>query len=219
MSLQTTIKCLSISILLALFSGSLFAEPSKAEMSNLRLHSETKWQTVNLKPDVNFSDYQSINLEDVSITFKKNWLENYNRDRKSLAHKLNEKDITTIKKRFAEQFMKSFSKKLTNNTGYSIVNNRDKGTLLFKPSIIDMVLNGPDKRGSTATVTMVYTAGKATLSLEIYDAKTEELLGTMLSKRKTREYHDLRRSNLIFNKTEFIPIFNYWAKNLLEAIK
>ena len=212
-------KYLLISISLAVLSGTLLAEPSKSDINNLKLHSETKKQTIYLKPDVNFNDYQSIYIEDVSITFKENWLRNFNRDRKSLSNKLNDKDIDTIKKRFSSQFMKSFSKKLTDSTGYSIVNNKEQGTLLLKPSIIDMEITGPDKKGTSVSVIMVRSAGKATLSLEVYDANTGALLGTMVNKRKTREYHDLRRANQIFNKTEFISIFNHWAKNFLEAIK
>ena len=79
------------------------------------MHTATKHLTIRLAPNVNFKDYQSINIENVTITFKENWLTNYNQDRKSLSNKLNDEDVRKIKERFSKQFTNSFSKQITEN--------------------------------------------------------------------------------------------------------
>jgi len=211
-NINRNMKYLLTGIFVLIFSGSLLAS------DGLQLKSESKNLTIYLKPNVNFKSYQSLNIEEVSIAFEEDWLRDYNHDNKGLSNRLNKKDIERIKKRFAKQFHKTFDSKLDSSNGYKVVQTNEAGTLLLKPSIIDMELNGPDKLGASFKVTMVHSAGKATLSLDIIDANSGVLLGRIIEQKKSREYHEFQRANLIFNKSEFIPIFNSWAKRLIKVI-
>ena len=81
------------------------------------------------------------------------------------------------------------------------------------------MINAPDIQGATSRVLMVQTVGKATLDLEIYDATSNELLGKISSNRKTREYHEMRRTDRVFNKSEFIQVYNSWARDYIALAK
>ena len=218
LNLNSSIKYLLVS-LFSLTLISVTGMVSADENNGLKLQSESRTLTTYLKPGVNLKSYKSLNIEEVTVEFKNKWLDTYNRNQKSISNRLNDKDLAAIKSRVAKQFHSSFAKELEVNGGYKIVQSPTENTLLIKPSIVDLVINGPEKNSADFKVVMVRSAGKATLVVEIYDTKTGQLLGKMVNKRETHEHIDLIRTNRVVNRAEFIPVYRTWAKNLQKLLQ
>jgi len=217
LSLQRQSIILMVSLSLITLSASIVAQTT-TNGEGLPLQSETKYIKTYVKQGVKFQNYKLLNFEELTLEFKDNWLRDYNRDQNMLSSQLQDKDVEDIKGRLKKQFETSFFKQLKANDRYALVQTKSADTLLIKPSIVDLFLNGPDKQTATSKITLVRQVGGATLVLAIYDATSGELLAKIIDQRKTRDHYDLQPTDRIFNKSAFIPVYKKWARKLLEVI-
>lgn len=203
------------------FSSPLIAEPGKAEntpemslivdQSRLQIHRN---QELEKSPRAS-SAFKQIHIEPVSVKFKRNWRRDYNLDRNSLASHISKKDEDELRQAAATLFNEEFNKILPDHSRLNLSQNLNDKTLVIKPRIIDLVINAPDlKHGDASRRIKVYSAGRATLIMDVIDGATGKLLGTIRSKRESTEYHELRNASSVFNRSEAKRIIRRWAKNL-----
>ena len=206
---------------LIIFAGAIFAEDTKSDAkdSGLELKSESKWLTVHVKPGVDFSGYKTIKMEDVTVAFKDDWQRDYNKHYRGIDFRIDDKDMKELTDRATEQFDEVFSEKIAEDGRYSLVDKAGKDSLIIKPAIVDLDINGPDKNTASSTTVMVRQAGEATLLLDIYDSTGKKLLATIIDEEDTRDYSRAFRTNRVRNKSEFMVVYRRWVENLLDTIK
>jgi hypothetical protein len=207
-----------VSLSLVTLSSTTFAFEAQA-MSNLNTVTDTKKLKTYLKEGANLGSYKSIIIEPVVATFKDGWQKKYNNQQQSISRKIKDKNLITLTGRVEKQFLISFPKYLNQQANLELVNTPNRNTLRLKPMITDLVINGPDIQSSTSNVMMVRQAGSATLTLEIYDASSNVLLAKLISDKETYDNIRLIRTNRVTNNSEFIRIYNRWAKDLIQLMK
>jgi len=207
-----------MSLSLVTLSSTTFAFETEA-MSNLNTVSDTKKLKTYLKAGANLSSYKSVMIEPVVATFKEDWQKNYNQTHRELSRKIKDTDVLTLTGRIEKQFQISFPDYLNQQANLELVNTPNRNTLRLKPVITDLVINGPDIQGHTASVVMTQQAGSATLTLEIYDASSNVLLAKLISKEETFDYHEMTRTNRVTNNSDFRRVYKDWAKDLVKFMK
>lgn len=218
LNIKYVLKFISISFL-SLSLLSLTTTSLAADNSELKSVIDSKKLKTSLKEGANLASYKSFILEPVTATFKKGWVKKYNQEQRSLSHKMRSDDVIEVKGRIEKQFQISFAKYITNKANLTQVEKAGENTFRLKPVISKLVINGPDIQGATSKVIMVRTVGRATLNLEIYDATSNELLGTLMSDVETRDHHEMRRTNRIMNNSDFIQVYKSWARDFIDLVK
>ena len=194
-------------------------DDSSSSSANLKMVKDSKLLKTYIKEGVNLGSYKSVMMTESKVSFKDGWLKRYNQNQRSSSQKLSTKDADKVKQRIEDQFQVSFPKYLHVNAGYSMVKSAGEKTLLLKAIISDLVVNGPDNQSASFTEIWVKQVGSATLTLEIYDAKSNELLGKIISKDETTDNHRLIRTNRVMNRSAFIHVYNRWARDLINFIQ
>ncbi|MFT5521889.1 MAG: hypothetical protein ACI9IA_002495 [Enterobacterales bacterium] len=221
LNLKHILKGLTISLIglsLVTLSSPTFAFETEA-MGNLTTVSNTKKLKTYLKEGANLSSYKSVTIEPVVATFKEGWQKKYNQTHRELSRKIKDEDVLTLTGRIEKQFQISFPDYLNQQANLELVNTPNRNTLRLKPVITDLVINGPDIQGNTASVVMTRQAGSATLTLEVYDASSNVLLAKLISKEETFDYHEMTRTNRVTNNSDFKRIYKRWANDLVKLMK
>jgi hypothetical protein len=111
----------------------------------------------------------------------------------------------------------TFKAEFMKEAGYPIVEHATSGTLLLKPSIIDLGINAPDIMSVTRKKTYVKEAGQATLFLEIYDAVSGEILARIIDTKIVGDNNGFHHwANRITNSADAKRVIKKWARDLRE---
>jgi len=165
---------------------------------------------------VNFSDYSQVTLDESKASFEKNWQRNYNKSQRVSSGRITDKDIEKATKQLADLMDELFLEEFKTAKGFVERGTTAKGTLLIRPSIINLKVNAPDKVTATRSHTYTDSSGEATLFLEIFDANSNELLARVIDR---KEDHGMgsgfyQRTTRIDNRADLRRAIRGWAKAL-----
>ena len=141
--------------------------------------------SVYVLPGADLSGYNSVMLAEPTIAFMKSWKTNVNSGR--MMNRVTDSDmenmIDTGKKLLTEEFIKELEK-----GGYQVVTKASSETLMVEPSITNLDIFAPDPNNQSFGWVDTYSngSGRATLTLELFDSVTGQLL-TRASDTKTNE--------------------------------
>ena len=169
------------------------------------------------KEGVDFSEYTHVLILPSQVAFKKNWQRNYNRDQSSISSRVNDDDVLKIKDGVAKLFDKVFAEEFAKAGDNPIVSKASSGTLILKPSIINLDVNAPDVTTAVRSKTFVSEAGQATLYLEMFDGVSGEILARIIDAEIVGDNMHLRWANRVTNTADARRTIRKWAKNLREA--
>ncbi|NNJ71762.1 MAG: DUF3313 family protein, partial [Enterobacterales bacterium] len=193
--------------------GSLQAEVADEDLSGLKLAKESKYLKIYVRSGVDLSKYKTLHMSKLDVSLDEKWLRDYNRERKSLMYRLNKNDIAKLTKRYAKKFEETISRALAQREGMSLVYDIASADLKVEASIVNFILNAPDKITASNTTYLVRQVGEAELHTKMYDAKTGELVVAIIDEKETHEYGELYQTNRVRNLSEFVRIYKAWAKN------
>ena len=209
----TPFKCYIVGLFsLILISFSVSAAPKATE--GLKLQYESDKLSIYLIPGINFNVYKTLKIENASVEFNDKWLRKYNHRLRPISSRIKADDINAIENRVSKQFNSSFVKEIEKNGNLTVNQNDSEITLLIKPAITGLIIKSPVKIIAGSTNKKVRTAGSATLVSEIYDNSSGILLGRIIDKQNTKVHEQFKLATRSFNETEFIPVYESWAKNL-----
>lgn len=206
----------NLAIILA--CSATLAEVTDADLSGLKLASETKTVKIYIAADADLSQYNAIQVNPITVNFDEKWLKTYNQSQSSISNRLRENDLKRISGRYSKGYLKIITRTISKKDGLSIANEAGKNTLKLSSEINNLRLYAPDKHGATPTTSFVYQAGKATLHSKLFDSNTGKLLAAIVDKKETRDHVDLIRANRAINQSEFHHVYVVWAKNVLIAL-
>jgi len=171
-----------------------------------------------VKPGADLSVYDRFMIVDCFVAFKKDWQEDYNRDRRSLSGQVTDNDMERMRNDMAEAFREVFIEELTENDGYELVDAPAGGVLLIRPAIIDLEATAPDVHTAGRTATFVDSAGAATLFIELYDSVTGEILARAIDRKADRSHGTMQWSTGVSNRSDAKRILRTWAGWLRERM-
>jgi len=183
----------------------------------MQLKLDTRSTTAYKKEGVNFSDYSKVQFSPSTVAFKKNWQRDYNRDQPTMSSRIKDRDVVRIKESVKVLLDETFKAEFGKSGTYSTVKHATSGTLLLKPTIIDLDVNAPDVMAATRSKTYANEAGKATLFLEIYDAVSGEILARIIDTETVGDNHGFYQwANRVTNSADAKRVIKKWAKTLRE---
>ena len=170
-----------------------------------------------VKPDIDFSKYNKIQLQLTEVSFKKGWEREY---RTSPAYRITTKEIEQLKERVSELFYEVFTEELQNNSSFTIVDEPGEDVLTLKAAIVDLDITDPDLFRPRRQTVFVEYAGEATFTGEISDSISgDALLKIDDHKRARRSIIHLERSSRVKNIQEGKRILRKWADLIKQHIE
>ena len=202
-------------------SGSEPQLPAQTEDGLVRVEN-TKAEAVYRHPDANLGVYSRVYLVDAEVAFRKNWLQDQNRDASTLSSRLTQDDADRIKAAVATEFRRIFTEELEKG-GYPVVETLKSDTsnedlLVLVPAIVNLDVTAPDTRSPGRTNTYTTSNGSMTLYLEFKDAITGALLGKVADSKTVRDRGYMCITNSVTNKAEADRMLRGWARLLVAGL-
>lgn len=219
---KSAIRCATLPLLAATFltfpahaelnAGEATARPAA---DGLTLVEKDNWGEIYANPDVDWSVYTQIQLEDATIAFRRDWQRDQNRGD---PFKVKASDVTKIKSELSEQFRTVFTEELTQNGSYVMSDMAGDNVLMIKPAIVDLDIAAPDTMRPYNSRQYTESAGEMTLKLELYDSVTGDLLATA-SDRKVSPYRGyMQWTNSVSNRADSRRMLQQWAESLRKRL-
>jgi hypothetical protein len=191
------------------------ASESEYSFDGLALSNDGSFDSIYVKPKVDFTLYDKVMLMPGDVSFKQNWAREHRED-------VTERDVSTIKTRLSRLVYESFKTSLAEQTRFQLVSDTGAGVLLLKPSIIKLDVHAPDVNTTSTSRKFVKSAGEASLYLEVYDSVSGEILARVIDHQEDREKGFFEWANRISNTTDAKRIIKKWTtrfNNLLNRTK
>lgn len=221
----TTMTVRRFALILALLAigGCSSTSSSKAPLQShdgLQLVPGTKFAEVYEKPGIDISHYSEFGVTPCQVAFKNNWLRRQNESRMDLSNRVTQKDVDRIKDSLSSSCDTIFREALLKDPAYNLVEEFSEGeqVLVLRPSIIDLDINAPDVRNSTATRNYTTSAGSQTLLMELVDGTTGEVLYRIVDRRRAMDNGTVQWSSSVTNKAESDRIMRRWASMLRSGL-
>jgi hypothetical protein len=190
-------------------------EPPEAGLDGLELVETTRTGHLYSNPDADWRAYTRINLDQVSIEFRKNWQRDQNRYRRQ---KVRAEDVDRIKAELASLFDDVFTRELSENGGYEIVTDTGGDVLMIRPSIVELDIAAPETTRAISMRSMTRDPGKMTLVLEIVDSVSGDVLEQAEDKQLMRDRYGYYQSNRVTNQAEAQQLLLEWARALRQRL-
>lgn len=190
------------------------SKPPAISLEGLELVDKTRRGELYADPDVDWSVYEQVQLEQATVAFRKNWKRDQNRYQ---SMKVRASDIERIKSGLSELFDDVFSKELAEG-GYTMADSSGDNVLKIVPHIVDLDVYAPDTRSPGIQRSFTETAGRMTLKLEMYDSITGDLLAAASDRRESPRRGYMQWSNSVSNTAEARRMLQNWAKRLVELL-
>ncbi len=175
----TRTVCLAAGLAFAYPSALLADSPPEVSSDGLHLVKNTGSRLVYVWPGATFGKYDKVAILSCLVEFDKNWQSNYNSQQVDPSTFVTTNDMNQIKKELAAEFMKVFTRQLKAG-GYAVVNTAAPDVLILRPAIINLRVTAPDLMTPGINMTVVRSAGSATLYLELWDSMTDKILARVM---------------------------------------
>jgi len=177
-------------------------------------HRSRFFDSVYLKPGVNFSEYQQLQFAELDTT-------NVVVREPSSPNDFDEPWILTDKDKIylQQKYLETFTKELIKSDRYKAAGGSAK-TLLIKTTLQELAPSAvKDDLRSRPTISKIYTEGAGTMTakIEIYDAQTNALVGLIADETDLGNHWE--RNDRMNNKRQLNLAFARWADSLGDALE
>jgi hypothetical protein len=199
-------------------SLSAMAEDAAPQLSSegLQLLEKDRSGEIYANPNVDWSVYTEIKLEEATVAFRRNWQRDQNRYD---PFKVRADDMEKMKARLSELFGEVFTEELSKDNGYVMAPSSGVNVLTIQPAIVDLDINAPDTMNSAGrSKQFTESAGEMTLKLALYDSVTGELLASASDRRESPYRGYLQWTTSVSNQADARRMLQHWAKALRERL-
>jgi hypothetical protein len=212
-------------LMLSLIFGSIGCATNGGDLSKgdvttdgLTVIKSTRYTEKQIKDGVDWSEYTKYQITPVEVSFRKNWKRDYNISQRSISQQVTDKDMVRMRESMGKIVYQEFDNALQEEGGLTKVDEADSNTLIFKPMIIDLDVYAPDIDSTYISRSYVRQAGRATLSLEVHDAVSGEILARWVDTREDPDRGYFDWANRVTNTERATVIVRAWAKRLVEGL-
>jgi hypothetical protein len=168
-----------------------------------------------VRPNIDFTRYNSIYVADLRVEFKRGWKASQNI---SDPNRVSDRDIERIKIILRAEFVKVFANEFAAGVGYTIVTQPGPNTLILSPEIINLYINSPQNSTGYQMTVLSENVGSMTIKLELSDASNKEVLLRISDPSQARDYGSFRQQETVQNQTESDRLLRIWAKSLSKTL-
>lgn len=163
----------------------------------------TRFDEVYVWPGFDLTDFDTVILAPVSVSYKNSRPEN----------ELNDRQLDLMKRYFGEELAAVFSE----GGQYELTGTAGATTMRVHAGISDLEINVPtDLPAIHRNVVFVASSGQMTLVADIYNAHTKELLARIKDRRQAQQ--QWHKATSVFEWSEVRRAFNYWARIARDRI-
>jgi len=206
---------LTLSLAVVPFAVLAESEPPDVSLDGLELVEKDRRGEIYADPGVDWSVYDEIQLDRATVSFRKNWQRDQNRDRLS---NVKASDMERIKNNLADMFDEVFTEELTGKGDYKLASESADNVMRIKPQIVDLDVYAPDTKSAGMTRSYTQQAGRMTLKLEIYDAVTGDLIATASDRRESPRKNYYQWTTSASNQADARRMLRTWAKDLRKRL-
>ena len=206
---------LTLSLALVPFAVLAESEPPDVSLDGLELVEKDRRGEIYADPGVDWSVYDQIQLDRATVSFRKNWQRDQNRDRLS---NVKASDMERIKNNLSDMFDEVFTEELTGKGDYKLASESADNVMRIKPQIVDLDVYAPDTKSPGMTRSYTQQAGRMTLKLEIYDAVTGDLIATASDRRESPSKSYYQWTTSTSNQADARRMLRTWAKDLRKRL-
>jgi len=202
----------------AMASTSILAktEPPQVSLEGLQLVEKDSRGEIYADPDIDWSVYDAIVLDQATVSFRKNWQRDQNRYPNNF--KVKASDMERIKSELSELFNEVFTEELTKNDDFQMVFESGDNALRIRPQIVDLDVFAPDTRQPGIQRSYTEYAGRMTLKLELYDSVTGDLIATASDRQDAPRRGYMQWTTSVSNRQNAIIMLQRWAKDLRKRL-
>jgi len=195
-------------------------QPPAQTTDGLVLLQDTRFKQVYQKPGADVTGYADFGLAPCQVAFRRNWLRDQNTSRVDLTNRVTQQDVDRIKDSLAALCDEKFREALLAEPAYHLVDKFDDGerVAVLSPSIINLDINAPDIKGPGMSRSYTTSAGEMTLSLELSDATTGEVLYRVIDRRKEMDTGYLQWTTSVSNRADASRTLSLWSRYLREGL-
>lgn len=175
----------------------------------------TRIDSVFLKPGVTISEFNSVLLDPVEVSFASNW--DPNQGVRNPARRLNASDVEAIQTGLATQFRETFSADIA-RSNFQLVEQAGPDTLRVSAAIVNLYVTAPDTMSAGRSRTYTANSGQMTLVLELRDAVTGELLARAVDTQRGRQTGTMSFTNRVTNTADARRAIATWSTALTQGL-
>ena len=211
----TTARLIPLTVATLMLGACTMTTRSDHSHDGLELRTVQGLDEVWVRPGTDFGSYQSVVVEPVQVAFDPNW----NPRRVGSRLRLSGGKREEIRADAAAMFDHTFQNELAQSQRFELVENPGPNTLVFKPKIIDLIINAPDDRRAAARVrTYVSEFGRMTLVGELIDFESGAIIARIADREVARAMPPLEFAHRFANEREGERVVRQWARSLVEQL-
>lgn len=162
-------------------------------------------------PGSSFAGYHRVLVAPVEVAFVPKWAEQH--------RELRADDIERLRQDFATLAREELQRGFASKGGLAAVDAAGAQVLEVRASVVDLNIAAPEVRDAAVRRDFVYSAGEATLVVEVRDSVTGKLLARAADHREMRNYYpDLRLANSVTNDAEARDLVDAWTRSLRRQL-
>ena len=193
--------------------NALRANPSSYD--GLELQEQEKFDLVYTKSNIDFQNYSKVLLIPGQVTFKENWARDYNRGH---SDRVREKDVARIREKLSALVFDKFQEVLKNQNKFELVESTGTDVLILKPSVVNLDVTAPDLKGASRQLSLVKSAGEATLFLEVFDSVSGEILARVIDHQEDRSNGYFEIQSGMRNTVDVKRVIKKWTSSFQELL-
>jgi len=217
--MNKTLTLMLLAVVMTALSFTLLAKSELPQVTpdGLELVEKDSRGYIYAAPDIDWGVYDRILLDQATVSFRKNWQRDQNRNAFD-PFKVKASDMEKIKKDLSELFDQVFTEELTGNGDYIMATESDQNVMRISPQIVDLDVYAPDT--PTAGMQRSYTnqAGRMTLKLDIYDSVTGDLLASASDRKEAPHRGYMQWTTSVSNYADARRMLQAWAKDLRKRL-
>jgi hypothetical protein len=192
------------------FSFSMLQADEAPEVTHDGLHRvpDSKVALAYIDPEADFSGYDSFQILDCYVAFKKNWARDHRR--------ISTNEQNRIKEEVASLFREVFVEVLEEKGGYPVVDEAAENVLLIRPAIVDLDITAPDQQTAGRSYSIAASAGSAKLYIELFDSESGDILARAIDSKEARDWGTMRWTTKVSNTAEAKRMIRGWAETLRD---
>ncbi|MBK7145844.1 MAG: DUF3313 family protein [Xanthomonadales bacterium] len=160
------------------------------------------------RPGAALAQYRKVAVQDCSVSFRKNWLRDQNRDR-PLTLRVDQRDMDRIGTRLATACRDIFSKALA-DAGLEVVTDAGADVLVLQPAIVDLDLYVPDVDSPGLVRIWSESAGELTLNLDLRAGDAS--VARIIDHEHTRRDPSIQQRSRASNDFDLQAVLRQWAR-------
>ena len=161
-------------------------------------------------PGSSFAGYHRVLIAPVAVTFRPDWGKEH--------PQIDATQTQRLLQIFAKLTGEEFARVLARDHGLAAADAPAADVLELRIEIVDFNINAPEIRDAAIRRDYVYSAGDATLILEVRDSIRGTLLARAVDSREMHHYYNLRLATPVTNEGEERDLVVSWARILRRQL-